>query len=393
VPARLARLCLLVGALSGGSAQAQEAGVRLSPVRGPDTAIPAEQAEAYLAGAQPMQAFLSQAAGEGPVPVPDSGPMQATRAHPGRPVRAMIDEADLRPAAPSRRPAVQELPAPALAGTPYQASVTRLFPGPIYAPYRAVGLLVFTASDGRDYWCHAALIERAILLTAGHCVFQGGNGSDQGFNTTGYFYPGYSAAEVGSRRFGRCRVTLWATTEGWYRHGILNRGEDIGLALCDRVEGARWTYVNNWLPGERLGYLGFCYSGCRQGYQLLTQPFYEPGASGGGEMHLSRHLAIAGQPVPGAAGAVGRDLVFGSLSGPGGGGAPQLAATGLPEDGGQAVVVAVTSWALAGAEGGGIRGASALSGVADGADFAALYNAMCRASRRVHGTASCRPLR
>ena len=286
-----------------------------------------------------------------------------------------------------------------LEDTPYQYNDYLLVPSPYYAPYRSVGRLIFRASDGLTYWCTAALINRAILVTAGHCVFDGGANDDSGFNQAGYFYPGYSDADGADQRFGRCRVLRWGTTSDWYATGDLNGGYDVGVALCDVIEDARWTYVNGWLPGDRLGYLGFCYENCRRSYRFLTQLGYPGNYYGGGEMTVSQHLEISRQAIPNIPSEIGLDFIFGSGMQGGSSGGPHIANIGdlddsssaLGEDTERNVIYAVTSWGFTLPQFK-IQGASPLSGVDNANDFASLYNAMCRASRRLHGRASCRSL-
>ncbi|WP_068296878.1 serine protease [Pararhodobacter sp. CCB-MM2] len=259
-------------------------------------------------------------------------------------------------------------------------------------------------SGGGWYTCTATLIARAILVTAGHCVYDGdpdNNGSWVGdsanFNSDGYFYPTYSDADGGTAtpRFGRCRIERWSTTSGWFNGGGLDQAYDIGLALCGRLEGARLNRYNGTLPGQRLGYLSFCYSNCRQPYWFLSQFGFPGNYYDGGEMTVSQHVEVAGMPDP-VGGSTTRDYIYGTGMRGGSSGGPHISNVGAISDSAsnlgqytvRNVIFAVTSWGFTNAQWK-IQGASPLSGVNNDINFQRMFNQMCRVSRRTYGRNSC----
>lgn len=417
---RLALALAAVLGLSGAPVLAQSPSFHLSPETPRVAAASAQTAESMLAAARPMQRGIDLAHPPAQAAVSamaaavaaEAGPMQISPGFAGRPVQAMVDEAAYRALAAAAAISTEAAAigtdnyGTGLADTPYHFNDYLQFPSPYYAPYRSVGRLVFRASDGLTYWCTATLINYAILVTAGHCVFEGGTNDDSGFNQDGYFYPGYSAADGGSQRYGRCHVLRWGTTAQWYSTSPgasgadnLNGGYDVGVALCDRLQDARWTYVNGRMPGYALGFLGFCYENCRPSYWMLTQLGYPGNYYGGGEMTVSQHLEITRQPVPNLPSETGLDFIFGSGMEGGSSGGPHVSNIGDLSDSAsntgqytlRNVVMGVTSWGFTDPQYK-VQGASPLSGVANANNFIDLYNAICGASRRVHGSWTCQRL-
>ncbi|MCW1933277.1 trypsin-like serine peptidase [Pararhodobacter zhoushanensis] len=383
----------------------------LSPPMGPSTMGDVDLAQ-IMATAIPMEQIY-----EG------SGPMATARAVPpaadmgsgvplirpgtaGRAVRATIDESLYRelsesaPSANSNAPDTQDYGS-GNRGTIYHYSDALQYPAPYFAPQRSVGKLYFM-NGGLWYTCTATLIDRAILLTAGHCVYNPDRGGEEGWNTQGIFYPGYSGEMGVSQRYGSCEVLRWGTTTQWRNVASesegLNGGYDVGMALCGRLTDARWTYVNNSLPGFRLGYLPFCYLNCRLDYNFLTQLGYPGNYYNGEEMTVGQHLEVTGQTIP-LWGRIGLDYVYGSGMEGGSSGGPHILNMGEISDSARQasqmpsrnVVMAVTSWGYSGGDIK-IQGASPLSGVSNANNFLELFNQFCRLSRRTHGSYTCTPL-
>lgn len=364
--------------------------------------------------ATPMEQIMSQ--------MPDglmmSGP-RATRAQRGRaadpiapsvhagsagmPVRAIYDERLSRmPRSESRSTPGIRGASPMLEAIPQnygQGNLDTIFhyndymlhPSPVrYTPYRSVGKMFFTFDGSSWYSCTAALIGRAILVTAGHCVHQGGNGGD-GWIQQGYFMPAYDSRYGGSNPFGRCDIQRMATTTGWFNEDNIQQGYDVATALCGRTYDAAYTRFNNTLAGLRLGYFGFCYENCRWNYQFLTQVGYPGNYYDGQRMTAGQHLETT------SGGSL--DYMHGSGMRGGSSGGPHIMNIGeisdSSSDPGQVtarnVIYAVTSWGYVSEEWK-IQGASPLSGVSNANDFLSLYNSMCRASRRAYGNHSCRPI-
>jgi V8-like Glu-specific endopeptidase len=122
-------------------------------------------------------------------------------------------------------------PAPNLAprGTGGQAVAQ-----PLSYPYRTVGRLFFTQNGG-DFSGSAALISPNILLTAGHCVYEGGWSANMAF------YPSYPsrAASDPNYKFNYNYLACWTA---WSQQG--NRAYDYGMVWIDAA------------PGNQVGWLG-----------------------------------------------------------------------------------------------------------------------------------------
>lgn len=242
-------------------------------------------------------------------------------------------------------------------------------------PYSASGYFYFKGSDNKWYSCSASLISNSVMLTAGHCVHDGGNGN-KGWIKEGYYYPAYSG---NNEPYGYSSVKYLYTTDKWFKKGKIGKGYDVGLAvLSDRKN-------KNKEMGHYTGYLGFCYKDCLKNYWFLTQLGWPENYSNGNRMIAGQHLADSD----------GKDFNFGSGFRNGSSGGPQIANLGSLSTSGNKgefsdrnVVFAVTSWgysdnAIM------IQGASSLSGPNNDNDFKSLFNAACKQARKEHGSNSC----
>lgn len=243
-------------------------------------------------------------------------------------------------------------------------------------PYRAAGYFTFKASDGNWYWCTASLISNSILVTAGHCVHDGGN-KDKGWIRQGYFYPARSKDRY---PYGRAKVREVFTTDGWYDHGRLDRGYDVGLVVLD-TRGNTGREI-----GRDTGTLAFCHKNCLSKYAFLSGLGYPSNYYKGEQMSEGHHLAESDR----------FDFAYGSGMQGGSSGGPQVANLGvLDAKGGGApernVVFAVTSWGYID-KSIMIQGASSLSGPNNENGFKGMFNDACAAARRLHGKNSCDPL-
>lgn len=264
-------------------------------------------------------------------------------------------------------------------------------------PQRAVGRLVFTFNGSTYYSCTAAVIEVGMLVTAGHCVHEGGNGAD-GWIQQATFYPAYdSTRALNDQLAGRCDVTDVTITQQWHDTGALTQGNDVALAVCGRIYDARWAYYRNEVPGYRLGTLGFCVANCARAYQHLTQIGYPTNYYGGGRMTISQHLSTTAVVPPAGTSTV--DYLAGSGMRGGSSGGPHIANYGvisdsssdLGQDTERNVIFAVTSWGY-NSEVHKIQGASPLSGASNDNNFVEMFNQSCRRARRVHGSWVCNTL-
>lgn len=259
-------------------------------------------------------------------------------------------------------------------------------------PTRAVGRMFFRFPGQGWAWCTGALIARSIILTAGHCVHQGGN-RDAGWIEEGYFVPGFSDRQNPSGdRWGRCDLLSVFTTDAWWDIGNLHFGYDVALAVCDRP-----TIGPNpgGLIGWATGWLGFCYENCRWPYVQVSQFGYPGNYFGGGEMTVSHHLneTVSTQVL----GNTNFDYAYGSGMRGGSSGGPhvinpfQMREDSSPDPGqfpDRNIAIAVTSWGFI-AHQWKIQGASPLSGVANDNNFPAMFNRACRRSRNQVGNNSC----
>lgn len=105
---------------------------------------------------------------------------------------------------------------------------------PLNYPYRTVGKLFFT-QNGSGFSGSAALIQPNILLTAGHCVYNGGWSA----NVT--FYPSYGKRAPGDPAYS-FNYSYEACWTAWSQNG--NRAYDYGMI---------WI---NAAPGNLIGWLG-----------------------------------------------------------------------------------------------------------------------------------------
>lgn len=238
-----------------------------------------------------------------------------------------------------------------------------------YEPWRAAGKFFFELPDGGWYSCTAAMIAPSILVTAGHCVHEGGNG-EAGWMTDGYFVPAYSQS-IGNSRYGYCDVEHVTTTDGWFNIGELDEGYDVALAVCGYRSG-----TTNRFMGDRVGWFAFCYENCRQDWWFLTQIGYPGNYYGGQEMTVSQHVSRAEGIWP--------DFFYGTGMRGGSSGGPHVSNIGEISDSSTSpgqypdrnVIFAVTSWGYNN-QTLKVQGASPLSGMDNDTNFRRMYNQTC----------------
>lgn len=247
-------------------------------------------------------------------------------------------------------------------------------------PFRPTGLFLFQQANLSWASCTASLISRSIIVTAGHCVHDGGN-RDAGWIKQGFFYPGYTNGAA-NPAYGRASARTFVTTSGWFNSGQLDKGYDVAVVALNKREGT------NTEIGTATGWYGFCNSNCLQQYFYLTQLGYPGNYYSGNFMTEGQHLESSDS----------RDFLLGSGMQGGSSGGPHIANLGVISDSSTSpglwatrnVVFAVTSWGY-NDQSRKIQGASPLTGpgAGDPNNFRSMFNTACLSARAAHGTATC----
>lgn len=249
-------------------------------------------------------------------------------------------------------------------------------------PFRATGHFAFVAADGKSYRCTASLISRSILVTAGHCVHQGGTVDgrppSKGWIKSGAFYP---ARTGNTYPYGRATVNYVVTTSGWYNTGAITQGYDVGLVVLNKPAGKGYQI------GAKVGWYGFCRSNCLQAYWSLTQLGYPANYYSGTYMTEGQHIETNRSNT---------DFFHGSGMQGGSSGGPHIANIGSLSDSSsnkglwpsRNIVFSVTSWGYT-SDIYKIQGSSTLTGPNNTNNFIAMYNLACTRARALHGSTSC----
>jgi V8-like Glu-specific endopeptidase len=115
-------------------------------------------------------------------------------------------------------------------------------------PWLAIGKLFYTGADGRDYTCSASTLNRRVVVTAGHCVY---DGALRRFHGNFLFVPGF---DNGASPFGGFTWRFATTTGSWAAGGgrVPNAADFAMLVVNDKVVGGRLRRI-----GELTGWLGW----------------------------------------------------------------------------------------------------------------------------------------
>jgi V8-like Glu-specific endopeptidase len=245
-----------------------------------------------------------------------------------------------------------------------------------YYPYRATGSFVFQSATDGWFRCTATLISQSILVTAGHCVHDGGN-EDAGWILQGYFFP---ARFETTDPFGSAKAISVFTTDGWFTGGRLDKGYDVAIVVLDTPKRGGKEI------GISIGWQGFCYRNCLQPAWHITQLGYPANYYNGERVTISEHLSVSDN----------RDYVYGTGMQGGSSGGPHVANFGTLSNSSpfpgvwpdRNVIFAVTSWGFVDPTLM-IQGASSLTGPDNSNQFKPMYNDACSESRAAHGSASC----
>ena len=115
-------------------------------------------------------------------------------------------------------------------------------------PWKAVGKLFFTGATGGNFVCSASVVQRRVVATAGHCVY---DTAVNRFHGNFLFVPGYDNGESPYGGFG---WSLAATTASWIAgNGSVPNAADFGtLVIANKVVGGTSRRI-----GELTGWLGW----------------------------------------------------------------------------------------------------------------------------------------
>lgn len=249
-------------------------------------------------------------------------------------------------------------------------------------PFRATGHFAYTAANGASYRCSASLISKSILVTAGHCVHQGGSKpgipAAKGFDKDGAFYP---ARAGDSYPYGYATANYFVTTTKWRNVGAIESGYDVALVVLNKPVDTTTEF------GTQVGFYGFCSADCLQPYWSLTQLGYPGNYASGMYMSEGQHIEVNKSNT---------DFLHGSGMQGGSSGGPHIANFGFLYDStddqgrypARNIVFSVTSWGYTD-DIYKIQGSSSLSGPNNANNFPAMWNMACTRARKLHGADSC----
>jgi V8-like Glu-specific endopeptidase len=183
---------------------------------------------------------MPTSAGQKQVPAPEywtearraaARPKPLARVEPGK---AHVTEAQLRQGEPGHTPNAHGTEAEPQENEKPMASGGQAVASPLSYPFRTCGKLFFTQGGG-GYAGSASLVSPNIILTAGHCVYEGGWSSNIAF------YPSYGKRASNDRAyvFSPSYIACWTA---WSQQA--NRAFDYGMMWVDST------------PGNLLGWLG-----------------------------------------------------------------------------------------------------------------------------------------
>lgn len=130
-------------------------------------------------------------------------------------------------------------------------------------PYRAVGKLFFTGADGYNYVCSGSVIQKQIIVTAGHCLHNG-DGTQEGFASNFLFVPAY---HNGVAPYSVWDWSVVYTTLSWYNGGgsVPNAGDFGIIVSTDQT----YNGVSNTKIGNVTGWLGWLTNSLSQNHATI----------------------------------------------------------------------------------------------------------------------------
>jgi V8-like Glu-specific endopeptidase len=166
---------------------------------------------------------------------------------------------------------------------------------PLVYPYTTCGKLFFTQNGG-GFAGSAAMVAPNVLLTAGHCVYNGG------WSTNIAFFPSYPkrAASDPAYHFTYSHVAAWTA---WTQNG--NRAFDYGMVWFDSA------------PGNTVGWLGLLWNVSTAGrvWDAVGYPATPAPPFDGNTMDEAVGTFTASS-VPGTVGLTNDQMEHGSSGGP-----------------------------------------------------------------------------
>lgn len=159
-------------------------------------------------------------------------------------------------------------------------------------PYSTCGILFFTQGGG-DFSGSASVVAPNILLTAGHCIHNGGV-----WSTNVTFYPSYPLTGV---HFSYSYEAAWTA---WVNNGTV--AFDYGMIWIDND------------PGHKVGWLGLLWNASTAGrvWEAVGYPATPNPPFNGNAMDHTIGTLSPGGPFPGQIGLTNDNMEHGSSGGP-----------------------------------------------------------------------------
>lgn len=176
-------------------------------------------------------------------------------------------------------------------------------------PWATIGKLFFVDAQGRNSWCSASVVSQRLLLTAGHCLYDQGQGV---FHTQFTFYPAYDGTKKPVSPY--CKWA-WkrAIVPAEWAFGPWPSSHDFGLVqLRDKAcKGQPRNTIGQWV-----GWLGWATNTLIGNH--ITEMGYPANLDGGSVMQQTNSEVRArdfGNPI-GVVGEIGSAQSGGSSGGP-----------------------------------------------------------------------------
>lgn len=165
-------------------------------------------------------------------------PVEATSSKTGRPSQLLTPTA--APQASGIQPASSSYPFPHTTYKVLRTSYTVF-------PYKTIGKVFFTKTSGGNYVCSGSSVGGRLVLTAGHCVAEGGK---KLWHKNWSFVPAYRGwytTTASQRPYGTWTAWQLATFTDWFNLGRWCR--DVGMVVTNNNAGLKLS--------QKVGNLGF----------------------------------------------------------------------------------------------------------------------------------------